>query len=74
MNGGPPGGEKMNSAMTHRPYIEALFASGNPPYVAHVVRGLIPRSLAELGQAVLAADQAGDDIGDVFAAWAVAYQ
>jgi hypothetical protein len=55
-------------------YIEVLTASGDPPYEAIVVRRLTPRSLAELGRAVWAADEAGDDIADVFAAWAVAYQ
>jgi hypothetical protein len=60
--------------MSHPPYIETLFASGNPPHEAHVVRRLTPHSLAELGRAVLAADEAGEDIGDVFAAWALAYQ
>ncbi|OBG83610.1 hypothetical protein A5698_06430 [Mycobacterium sp. E136] len=60
--------------MSHPPYIEVLFARGDPPYESHVVRGLTARSLAELGCAVAEADQAGDDIADVFAAWATAYQ
>lgn len=61
--------------MSSRPpyYIEALIASHDPPHGTHVVRALTPRSLAELGAAVLAADGAGEDIGDVFAAWARAY-
>lgn len=60
--------------MNHPPYIEAMYVAGDPPHQAHVVRGLTPRSLAELGRAVDQADTAGDDIADVFARWALAYQ
>ncbi|OBI78210.1 hypothetical protein [Mycobacterium sp. E740] len=60
--------------MSHPPYIEVLFARGDPPYGAIVVRGLTPRSLSELACAVAEADQAGKAIEDVFAAWAQVYE
>jgi hypothetical protein len=54
-------------------YAEPIFVppATNPNDLrVHVVRNLTPKALAELAHDLLTADQSGDDLEPVIAAWA----